>query len=358
MINVTKTYLPPFDKYVKYIKKIFDTGIITNNGEMVRKLEKNIEQYLDVKNVVLVQSGTLALQLAYKILNLKGSVLTTPFSFVATISSQVWEGLNPIFVDINKDTLNIDTKLIEKNITDDVSAIVPVHVFGNSCDVEKIDEVSSKHNIKVVYDAAHAFGVKYKGKSILNYGDISAISFHATKVFHTIEGGALIIKDDKLYEKALLMRNFGINGIDSVKNIGINAKMNEFEAAMGLCILDDMDKILENRKNVYERYMSYIKGDITFQIHNNNSTLNYSYFPIILKDEGILKRVQNLLLKEGISPRRYFYPCLSKLSYLKSEEKMPIAEDISKRILCLPFYDSLEADVQWKIIKIVNNVLA
>lgn len=356
MINVTKTYLPPIDKYQNYVKKIFNKGIITNNGEMVRKLQNKLGKYLGVKNILLVQNGTLALQIAYKLLNLKGNVVTTPFSFVATVSSQVWEGLKPVFADINRETLNIDTKLIENSITPKTSAIVPVHVFGNGCEVEVIDEIARKNHIKVVYDAAHAFGVKYKGKSILNYGDVSILSFHATKIFHTIEGGALVINDDELYKKASLMINFGISGFNSIDELGINAKMNEFEAAMGLCILDDIDEIIEKRKKVYEYYMNYLKGDLSFQKNNENSTLNYSYFPIILKDEKTLLLILKKLLNENIMPRRYFYPCLSKLPYTKNAKETPISYDISKRILCLPFYDSLEIDDQKKIISIVNEV--
>ncbi|KHD38484.1 aminotransferase DegT [Clostridium acetobutylicum] len=357
MINVTKTYLPPFDKYSDYVRKIFNSGIVTNNGEMVRKLKKSLEEYLGVKNIVLVQNGTLALQIAYKILNLKKDIVTTPFSFVATTSSQVWEGLNPVFVDIDKKSLNIDTKLIEKNITKRTSAIVPVHVFGNSCNIEGIDKLAKRYNLKVIYDAAHTFGVKYKDKNILSYGDISIISFHATKIFHTIEGGALVINDDKLYEKAILSRNFGIESADSIKDLGINAKMNEFEAAMGLCLLDDIDKIIERRKKVYENYMNYIKGDIYFQSRSRDCTCNYGYFPIIFKNENMLKRVIKELINEGVRPRRYFYPCLNDLSYIKDYRKVPVAQDISKRILCLPLYDSLNITEQNKIINIVNSVL-
>lgn len=357
MINVTKTYLPSLKKYNVYLKKIFDKGIITNNGEMVKKLQKELASYLKVKNILLVQNGTLALQIAYKLLNLKGKVLTTPFSFVATVSSQIWEGLEPIFVDIDEKSLNMNSKLLSKQIVNgDISAIIPVHVFGNGCNVEEIGDIAKKANVKVVYDAAHAFGVKYNGQSILNYGDISTLSFHATKIFHTIEGGALVINDDELYHKASLMMNFGISGVDKIDELGINAKMNELEAAMGICLLDDIDKIIANRKRVYEYYMNYLKGNLVFQKHNEKSTLNYSYFPIILKDEKTLLLVFKKLLNENIMPRRYFYPCLNKLPYLKNQNETPISYDISKRILCLPFYDSLEITQQRKIINIVNGV--
>ncbi|URZ07230.1 DegT/DnrJ/EryC1/StrS family aminotransferase [Clostridium felsineum] len=356
MINVTKTYLPPFDKYADYIKKIFNTGIVTNNGEMVTRLEKRLQKYLGVKNIVLVQSGTLALQIAYKILNIKEEIITTPFSFVATTSSLLWEGLRPIFVDIDKDSFNIDINLIEKNITERTSAIVPVHVFGNSCDIDSIYKLAKRKHLKVIYDAAHAFGIKYKDKSILSYGDVSILSFHATKVFHTIEGGALAINDDKLYERAVLARNFGIKSEEIIKGIGINAKMNEFEAAMGLCVLDDIDEIIKSRKRVYENYVNYIKGNVKFQLHNRNSTLNYSYMPIVFESEKLLKKVLKALLNEGVKPRRYFYPCLANLDYVETS-RMCIAEDISKRILCLPMYDSLKSAEQIKIIDTINKVI-
>lgn len=355
MINVTKTYIPSLDKYSVYLKEIFNSGIVTNNGQFLRKLKKELEGYLGVKNILLVQNGTLALQIAYKLLELKGEVITTPFTFVATVSSQVWEGLTPKFIDINSETLNLDEKLIEKNISPSVSAIVPVHVFGNACEVEYIDKVAKKNGLKVIYDAAHAFSVKYKNKSILNYGDISIMSFHATKIFHTIEGGALVIKDDELYKKACLMINFGIGGINSINGLGINAKMNELEAAMGLCILDSIDKIISNRKNVYEYYMNNLKGNIIFQKHNEKSSLNYSYFPIILSDEEKVNKLVKALSSENINPRRYFYPSLSTLPYLINKADVSIADDIAKRVLCLPFYDSIKVEELKIIVDIVNK---
>lgn len=355
VINVTKTYIPSLDKYNVYLKKIFTDGIVTNNGQFLRELQKELENYLGIKNILLVQNGTLALQIAYKLLKLKGEIITTPFTFVATVSSQVWEGLIPKFVDINNETLNINEKLIEKSITSNVSGIVPVHVFGNGCEVEYIDKIAKKFGIKVVYDAAHAFGVKYKNKSILNYGDISVMSFHATKIFHTIEGGALIIKDDELYKKACLMINFGIDGLNSISELGINAKMNELEAAMGLCILDNIDKIIGDRKNVYEYYMNHLKGNIIFQKHNKNASLNYSYFPIILNSEENVIKVIEMLSRENIRPRRYFYPSLSTLPYVSYDVSVPISDNISKRILCLPFYDSISIKDLKTIIEIVNK---
>ena len=289
MINVTKTYLPNKEKYKQLIDEIYTNGWITNNGPMVKLLEKKLAAYLGVKNLVLVSNGTVALEIAYRTLGVEGDVITTPFSFVATTSSLVTNNLNPVFADIDKETLNIDVDYIEKKISKKTKAIVPVHVFGNACDIEGIQDVAKKNNLKVIYDAAHAFGVKYKNESVLNYGDISALSFHATKLFHSIEGGALIINDDSLVQKARYLINFGIENAESIPEIGTNAKMNEFEAAMGLCMLDEIEEINKRRQKVFECYKSDLDGYVQFQQLNNDATINYSYFPILLKDEIELK---------------------------------------------------------------------
>lgn len=357
MINVTKTYLPDKEKFDYYVDKIFSSGWLTNNGQLVQLLEKRLSEYLRVKNLILVANGTLALQIAYKLLNLKEDIVTTPFSFVATTSSIVWEGLNPVFSDINPSTFNIDETILENTITEKTSAIVPVHVFGNICNIEEIQRIANKFNLKIIYDAAHAFGVKYKDKSIANYGDVVTLSFHSTKIFHTIEGGAMIIEDDELYEKAKLMINFGIPGYDKISALGINCKMNEFQAAMGLCVLDDMEIILKNREIVYKRYMETIKknGQIRFQELNTEATQNFSYFPIVFESEENLLKVVATLKQKEIFPRRYFYPSLETLPYIKRKYSTPHSSDISKRILCLPLYDSLKEDEQDSIIKTLNQ---
>ena len=355
MINVTKTYLPDKEKYKKYVDEIFESGWITNNGPMVKKLEKKLAEYLGVKNIILVSNGTAALEIAYRTLDIKGFAITTPFSFVATTSSLVTNNILPIFADIDEKTLNIDLKNIKGLITPNTSAIVPVHVFGNACDVEEIDKLAKENNLKVIYDAAHAFDVKYKGKSILNYGDISTLSFHATKLFHTIEGGALIINDDSLVKKARELINFGIENAESIPGLGINAKMNEFEAAMGLCMLDEMETIIDKRKTVYQRYQKELNGVVKFQKQNEDSTQNYSYFPVIFESEKELLKVQEALNQENINPRRYFYPSLDSLSYIEPKQKCEISRNISKRILCLPLYPELEKDIQSKIINIIKD---
>ena len=357
MINVTKTYLPDINKYKKYIDEIYSSGQITNNGQMVKRLEKRLAEYLGVKNIILVANGTVALEIAYRTLGLKGFAITTPFSFVATTSSLVTNGLLPIFADIDIETLNINPKRIEEKVTPNTSAIVATHVFGNPCNVEEIDLIAKKYNLKVVYDGAHTFGVNYKGKSISNYGDITTLSFHATKIFHTIEGGALIINDDTLVEKARYLINFGIKNLEEIPELGTNAKMNEFAAAMGLCLLDDMDKIIEKRKLVSSIYKEKLKNLVKFQKQNDDAIENYSYFPIIFKSEEQLLKVQNSLNEQNIMPRRYFYPSLDSLEYIEPKQECKISRDISKRIFCLPIYSELEVDIVDNIIKIIKNNL-
>lgn len=357
MINVTKTYLPNKKKFIKYVDEIYKNGWVTNNGPLVKLLEKRLSKYLGVKNIVLVSNGTVALEIAYRALAIEGDVITTPFSFVATTSSLVTNGLNPIFTDIDSQTLNMDPRNIENIITPNTGAIVPVHVFANACEVEKIDTLAKKNNLKVVYDAAHAFGVQYKGESLLNYGDISTLSFHATKIFHSIEGGALIINDDSLAEKARYLINFGIKNREEIPELGTNAKMNEFEAAMGLCVLDDMQDLNAKRRIVYELYTKELQGVVKFQQQNKDSSQNYSYFPIILQSEDQLNKVVKALNLNEISPRRYFYPSLDTLEYINPSQFCPISRDVASRILCLPIYAELQTSYVHKICEIIKNRL-
>jgi len=357
MINVTKTYLPNKEKYQQYVDVIYKNGWITNNGPLVKLLEKRLADYLGVKNLVLVSNGTVALEIAYRTLGIKGSAITTPFSFVATTSSLVTNGIMPIFADINKDSYNIDVNHIVDSILKDTKAIVPVHVFGNACDIQGIQEIAKDNDLKVIYDAAHAFGVKYKGESILNYGDISTLSFHATKLFHSIEGGALVINDDSLVEKARYLINFGIENTDSIPELGTNAKMNEFEAAMGLCMLDEIEGVIDKRKNVFELYRKELKGFVRFQELNKEATINYSYFPIVLKNEEELLKVQIELNNKKIFPRRYFYPSLDTLSYIEPKQYCENSRRISSRILCLPVFYGLEEEIQLEIINSIKEML-
>ena len=357
MINVTKTYLPNKEKYKKYIDEIYENGWLTNNGPLVQKLEKRLADYLGVKNIVLVSNGTVALEIAYRTLGLKGFVITTPFSFVATTSSLVTNDLLPIFSDIDENTFNLNPKNIETLITPNTSAILPVHVFGNACEVEEIEQIANKHNLKVIYDAAHAFDVNYKDQSVLNYGNISTLSFHSTKLFHSIEGGALIINDDELVEKARYLINFGIKNAEEIPHLGTNAKMNEFEAAMGLCVLDDIEEIKEKRKDITENYRKELKDLVLFQEQNEDATQNYSYFPVVFRNEEELLQVQKALNEQNIMPRRYFYPSLDTLTYIEPKQECKISRDISKRILCLPIYVELEKKIQDTIIKTIKENL-
>lgn len=357
MINVTKTYLPDIEKYNHYIDMIYKNGWVTNYGPLVRLLEKRLADYLGVKNLVLVSNGTAALEVAYRVLGIKNDVITSPFSFVATTSSLVANKLNPIFVDIDQKSFNINSKNIEKHITHNTSAIVPVHVYGNACEIEEIQKLANKYNLKVIYDAAHAFGVKYNNESILNYGDISTLSFHATKIFHTIEGGAMIINNDDLVEDVRMSINFGIKNKESIVSLGTNTKINEFQAAMGLCVLDDMSKLDSERERVHNIYMSEIKNIVSFPIQNNKSSRNFSYFPILLESEKVLKELQFQLEKSNIYTRRYFFPSLDTLKYINPSQFCPISRDISSRVLCLPMYPQLLDEDIFSITKIIKNQL-
>ena len=340
-INVTKSQMPDRVRFHAYVDQILDSGWLTNRGQCVRELESKLEEYLGVRNVVLVNNATSGLQVAYKALGLQDEVITSPFTFIATASSIVWEGLDVVFADIDSKTLNIDMQKVEQSITDKTSAIVPVHVFGNPCDVEAIEALAKKHYLKVIYDAAHAFNVKYKGESILNWGDISILSFHATKLFHTIEGGALIINDDALCEKVRKMINFGFTGQESIECLGINAKMNEFQAAMGLCLIDDMDNVVARREELVHLYDSLLSGKVTRQEWQLNATNNYAYYPVVFESEAVTKKVQSALNQNDIFPRRYFYPSLDTLPFLSTEGFAPVSQDIASRILCLPLFAGL-----------------
>ncbi len=357
MINVIKTYMPDKDKYQKYVDKLFSNSWITNNGELVQELEKRLATHLGVKNIILVANGTVALEIAYRALEIRDYVITTPFSFVATTSSLATNGLKPIFADIDKESLNIDPVKIEQAITKNTQAIVPVHVFGNGCEVQEIEKIATKNGLKVIYDAAHAFDITFNDQSILNYGDISVLSFHATKLFHTIEGGALIINDDDLVQKARYLINFGIENEELIPELGTNAKMNEFEAAMGLCMLDEMDLIYKKREDIFNYYKRELEGLVDFQKWNENCSNNYGYFPILLKNEEQTLKVQHALNKKDIFPRRYFYPSLDTLSYIEPKQFCPISRDISKRVLCLPIYPTLEQKDQRLIINTIKESL-
>lgn len=357
MINVTKTFLPSRKKFSNYIDQIYETSWLTNNGPLCQQLEAELKKFLGVENLILVSNGTLALQVAYRALAIEGTAITTPFSFVATASSLIWENIKPVFADIDINSWNISTEQVEAVIQSDTSAIVPVHVFGNPCDVEKIDEIAKKHKLKVIYDAAHAFGVNYKNESILNWGDISVLSFHATKLFHTIEGGAIITSDADLAKKIRLMTNFGITGPETIECLGINCKMNEFQAAMGLCILEEIEIISSARKVIWEFYRANLPSELGFQKWNPYSNQNYHYFPVLFENEIGLKKVQFALNEKQIFPRRYFYPSLDSLAFIDGSKVMKSSRDISGRILCLPISTDINKEELVRIVDIIKKAV-
>jgi len=359
MIPVTEPFMPPIEEYEHFLKGIWETKRLTNNGPLLKQLEQKLKEYLGLKNLLYVSNGTIALQIAIKALELKDEVITTPFSYVATTSSLVWEGCEPVFVDINQKTLNINPDLIEDAITEKTSGIMATHIFGNSCDIESIQTIADKHGLKVIYDAAHCFGTTYKGKSVFEYGDISTTSFQATKLFHTIEGGALITKDHELNQQLIYMRNFGHTGPEPYlfNGVGINGKNSEYHAAMGLCNLLHIDEILDRRR---KQCLMYDKLLIGFPVQNitiqKDSEWNYAYYPVIFESESRAITVKKALEQNDIYPRRYFYPSLDTLDYVKSE-KVNVSRSISERILCLPLYFGLKDDEQELIIETIVGEL-
>ena len=356
MIPVTKPFSPPIEEYQSLLKDVWDRNWFTNNGPLVNKLELELKNYLNQKHLLFVGNGTVALQLALKALGITKKVITTPFSYVATTSSIVWEGCTPVFVDIDPETLNIDPSKIEEQIDSDTEAIVATHCFGNPCDVEAISRIAKKNNLKVIYDAAHCFGTTYKGQSIFSFGDISTVSFHATKLYHTVEGGAVITQNAELLKKLSYMRNFGHETNETYSGIGINAKNSEFHAAMGLVNLRYVDLILAARKNLCKKYDLYLKNlEVKRPKIFENTSYNYSYYPVIFKTKTELLNVKNELEKNLIFPRRYFYPSLSTLPYVKGIT--PLSEDISERILCLPLYYGISKYEIEYIVRIIARVL-
>lgn len=359
MIPVTKPFLPPQEEYQLLVDGIWKRQWLTNMGPLASELEMSLKQHLKVNHLLFVTNGTIALQMAIKALGITGEVITTPFSFVATTSCIVWEGCKPVFVDIDEKSLNIDPSKIEAAITDKTQAILATHVYGNPCDVVEIERIAKKHNLKVIYDGAHAFGVEINGKSIFEYGDISTCSLHATKLYHSIEGGLIITKSSDLLKKMAYIRNFGISGFDSFAELGINGKNSEFHAAMGLVNLNHVDDIHNQRKNLTNRYNDKLQ---TFNacrpIWHSQATENFSYYPLIIENEELLLKVKTVLDGNEIFTRRYFYPSLANsLPYLNPED-FTITDAISKRVLCLPLYYDLsleEVDLICRLILRIQN---
>ena len=357
MINVTKTFLPPIEEYTKNVQRAWDNQWLTNRGKLVIELEEKLKEYLAISNIIITNNGTVPLQIALKLLGNGGEIITTPFSYVATSAAIVWENCIPVFVDIHPDYLTIDETKIEAAITKKTTAILATHVFGNPCNIEAIEAIANKHNLKVIYDAAHSFGVTYKGKSIFEYGDISTCSFHATKLFHTSEGGAMFANDIDLQKQLFYSHNFGHNGPLAFHGLGINGKMSELQAAMGLAVLPYMDFILKERKKVVDYYNANLDFSKLQKLKIRENTIwNYSYYPVIFESEVILLKVQVTLNQNDIFPRRYFYPSLNTIDYTEGDE-MLVSESVAIRVLCLPLYCELELlDMEKIVLKINSNL--
>jgi len=354
MINVTKTFFPPLEEYTTQIERVWKNQWLTNRGELVLELEEKLKAYLEVSNIILMNNGTIPLQIALKILGKGGEIITTPFSYVATTAAIVWEQCTPVFVDIHPEYLTIDETKIEAAITEKTTCILATHVFGNPCAIKEIEAIAKKHQLNVIYDAAHAFGVTYHGNSIFDFGDVSTCSFHATKLFHTGEGGALFCKDPNLEQQMFYSHNFGHNGPLAFHGLGINGKISELQAAMGLSVLPYMEAILERRKEVVDFYNTTLHFSTLQKIKiRANTEWNYSYYPIIFETEADLLKVQTALNEQQIFPRRYFYPSLNTIPYVK-HISMPISESVASRILCLPLYFELKPEDLEMIVLLIN----
>lgn len=352
MLHVTKSYLPDLNEYVTYLEKIWSSNHLTNDGPLLVELEKKLAEYLEVENLIFVGNGTIALQIAIKAYNITGDVITTPFSYCATTNSLIWENCNPIFADIDPVSLTVESGGMNSKLTSSTKAILTTHVYGNAGDLELQEELARNAGIPLIYDGAHAFGVRYKGKSIFSFGDITTCSFHATKIFHTVEGGAIIVKDSKIADKVRELRSFGHKG-DNYISAGINGKNSEFHAAMGLVNLTHFDEIKLHRKNACDLYDLNLSNQVQRVQWNAEMSRNFSYYPIIVSSENDLNLITNRLNESNIYPRRYFYPSLNELPFVISQS-CPISEDISKRILCLPLSATISNTEINQVIDIIN----
>ncbi|AQG79657.1 DegT/DnrJ/EryC1/StrS family aminotransferase [Spirosoma montaniterrae] len=358
MINVTKSYLPDFEEYTAYLKGVWERVHLTNDGPLLRELEAQMKEFLGVKHLKFCSNGTVVLQMALKALDITKEVITTPFSYVATTNALLWEGCTPVFADIRPDDFNIDADKIEPLITEHTQAILATHVYGNACQVEQIHAIAEKYRLKVIYDAAHTFGATYNGRSLLSYGDLSTCSFHATKVFHTVEGGCIVTNDDAMAQKLHFYRSFGHRN-DDYYSIGINAKNSEFHAAMGLCVLPKVPELIAARRRVFDYYNNRLDfSRLTRPTLSPGMEYNYAYYPVVFDSEETLLRVVDALKAQEIVPRRYFYPSLNTLPFVPSYQACPVSEDIALRVLSLPLYPDLaESDVD-RIAGIVNEAIA
>lgn len=345
VIPVTRPFLPPLDEYMTLVEGIWSRGQLTNNGPLVQELEARLAEYFGVRHAFFVSNGTIAIQIAIKALDLTGEIITTPFSYVATSSSIAWEGCRPVFADVDPNTLTIDPAKVEQVVGPQTRAILATHVYGIPCDTEALAAVARAHGLAVIYDAAHAFGTRYNGRALPAYGDISTLSFHATKLFHTVEGGAVLTEDDRIAARIAYMRNFGHNGQEEFFGVGINGKNSEMHAAMGLCMLPRIERLIAERAAIHRHYDTAFAGIAAISRPRlpAGTEYNHSYYPILLPSEAHLLAVRDALHANGITPRRYFFPSLNQLPYV-DQVTMPVAEDAARRVLCLPLYSGLAHD--------------
>ncbi len=361
-IQVTRSSMPDFEEYTEEIKELWESHWLTNMGTKHKQLESGLLEYLDIPNISLFTNGHLALENVIASLNLTGEVITTPFTFASTTHAIVRNGLEPVFCDINSEDYTLDVEKLESLITDKTSAIVPTHVYGNICNVSEIERIAKKHNLKVIYDAAHAFGVTLDGQNVANFGDASIFSFHATKVFNTIEGGAVVYKDEKLTKILKDLRNFGITGPESVEYVGGNAKMNEFQAAMGICNLRHVDGEIEKRKVAMERYIERLSNIYGIKLCKSQTGVkrNYAYFPVVFDGYKFNRdEVAEKLKAENIFARKYFYPLISSFECYKErfeDNKTPVAKHIAERVLTLPLYADLALEDVDRICDIILKI--
>ena len=361
MINVSRPVLPPFDEFVERLRGIWASRQLTNDGPLVGELERSVAEFLDIKHAILVANGTIAIQFAVRAAGMRNRVVTTPFSYVATTSSIVWEGMTPVFADIDAESLTVNPQLVDALLAGGASGVVATHVYGNPCDVEALTTVAGQHRVPVIYDAAHAFGAMYNGRSVCSYGTAATLSFHATKLFHTVEGGAVVTDDDNIAAAVRLMRNFGQTRPDEISALGINGKNSEIHAAMGVCLLPHVPAFIHERTllaRIYDDAIAECAPRVRPLQWRTGTVPNFSYYPIVFAEEALLVRCIGLLYSNEIRARRYFRPSLTHLPYVRNMGVTPVADSIADRVLCLPLYQGLDPRVVSDIASLVQSSVA
>ena len=358
-IAVTRPTLPPFEEFVGLLRGVWSRNHLTNAGPLVLELERQLAEYLGVKHCLFVSNGTIALQLAFRAVELQGEVITTPFSYVATTSSLAWEGCTPVFADVEPETLTLSAVRAEEAVTARTTALVATHVYGNPCDVAGLAAVARRHKLRVIYDAAHCFGAKYDGRALSAYGDVATLSFHATKLFHTVEGGAVVTDDDEIAHRVSYLRNFGHDGPEAFQGIGINGKNSELHAAMGLCLLPRVPDIIAERRAISASYDALLltRPEITRPRIRSGTAYNYAYYPILLPDGETVAAVKSHLEADGVLARRYFYPSLSGALPYVTPGNVPVARDAAERVLCLPLFTGMSSSQVERVAQSISRSL-